>query len=60
MIRRHLAPGGSALLQLGTTEQADVLADEELHLADALTLSEVRQQERGVLVRIDRDAASAE
>lgn len=60
VIRRHLAPGGSALLQLGTTDQADALADEELHLADALTLSEVRQQERGVLVRIDRDAASAE
>ena len=51
--RRHLRPGGSLVLQLGTMEQADLLADrlwdQEIRVAD------VRHCERGVLVRLDVD-----
>lgn len=54
VIGRHLAAGGSALLQLGTTEQADELARGEMSAGGPLALVEVRQHERGVLVRIDR------
>ena len=46
----HLLPGGSALLQLGTAEQADI----ELALPDSLRLVEVRTFERGVVARFDR------
>ena len=54
VIAAHLAPGGSALLQLGTAEQAAALAGEG-PLADGdLVVKEVREHERGVLVRIDR------
>jgi methylase of polypeptide subunit release factors len=53
VIRRHLAPGGSAILQLGTEAQAERLGHEEV--ADAgLHLVEVRHHPRGVLARIDR------
>lgn len=46
----HLAPGGTALLQLGDNEQAGRLGEEMADLG--LGLAEVRQGERGVLVRI--------
>lgn len=49
---RHLVPGGSVVLQVGTREQVDRLATE----APAhLTLAEVRDGERGVLARLDRE-----
>lgn len=52
VIRRHLAPGGSALLQLGTSTQVDMLAAGGGSLL-GLDVVEVRQHERGVLVRLD-------
>ena len=51
----HLAPGGSAVLQLGTSAQADALRREPCFAA-GLVMAEVRQHVRGVLVRIDRPA----
>jgi release factor glutamine methyltransferase len=50
-IATHLAPGGSAVLQLGTREQAEALTPD---LA-GLQLVDVRQYDRGVLVRLDRE-----
>ena len=54
VIAAHLAPGGSAVLQLGTRAQADVLRGEPCFTDGGLVMAEVRQQERGVLVRLDR------
>jgi methylase of polypeptide subunit release factors len=54
VIAAHLAPGGSAVLQLGTHAQADVLRSEACFTDGRLVMTEVRQQERGVLVRLDR------
>ncbi len=54
VIDRHLAPGGSAVLQLGTTAQVDVLKAEPCLAEGRLTVVEVREEERGVLVRLDR------
>jgi methylase of polypeptide subunit release factors len=54
VIADHLAPRGSALLQLGTAEQAAALSTEQPLAGGDLVVSEVRQHERGVLVRIDR------
>ncbi len=49
---RHLLPGGSAVLQLGTREQATQVAG---GLADVgLVAGEVRTGERGVLLRLHR------
>lgn len=53
VITRHLAPGGSALLQLGTAAQAHALEGESMTPA-GLAIHEVRQHVRGVLARIDR------
>ncbi len=50
--RRHLSPGGTLLLQLGTVDQVDSLR--ERLRDDELAVSEVRWHERGVLVRADR------
>ncbi|GAA4709444.1 class I SAM-dependent methyltransferase [Nocardioides conyzicola] len=50
--RLHLSPGGSLVLQLGTLEQVDAVR--ERLRPDELSVTEVRQHERGVLVRIDR------
>jgi release factor glutamine methyltransferase len=50
--RRHLLPGGSMLLQLGTVVQVDALR--ERLRDDELAVTEVRWHERGVLVRADR------
>jgi release factor glutamine methyltransferase len=49
---RHLAPGGSAILQLGNTGQVDALIPEVKTLG--LAVVEVREYERGVLARLDR------
>ncbi len=54
VVDRHLAPGGSAVLQLGTTGQVDVLEAEPSVAEGRLAVVEVRQEERGVLARIDR------
>lgn len=55
VVARHLLPGGTALLQLGTTGQADEVRT-ALAGTDGLEVSEVRQFVRGVVVRIDRSA----
>lgn len=49
--RRHLRPGGTVLLQIGTLDQADALRAELAE--DELRLVEVRECERGVVVRLD-------
>ena len=54
VIAAHLAAGGSAVLQLGTQTQADVLRREPCFTGGALAMTEVREQERGVLARLDR------
>lgn len=52
VIAAHLAPGGSALLQLGSADQLDDLANA---LDCGLRVHEIRDyQEMGVLVRLDR------
>ncbi|MRJ75251.1 methyltransferase [Aeromicrobium sp. SMF47] len=55
VIDRHLQPGGSAIVQLGTVEQAEAIGE---HLTDALgsdiTLVETRRHDRGVLARLAR------
>ncbi|TGN62804.1 methyltransferase domain-containing protein [Nocardioides eburneiflavus] len=54
VIDAHLAPGGSAVLQVGTCEQVDVLRGEPCFAEGRFAVVEVRQEERGVLARIDR------
>ncbi|MDZ5663341.1 class I SAM-dependent methyltransferase [Nocardioides sp. S-58] len=54
VIDAHLAPGGSAVLQVGTTGQTDILRDEPCFAEGRLEMVEVRQEVRGVLARIDR------
>ena len=49
--RRHLLPGGSLVLQIGTLDQVERLRG-ELDGSD-LHVVEVRECERGVLVRLD-------
>lgn len=54
IVAGHLAPGGSAILQLGTRAQADTLREEQCFTDSTLVMAEVRQHVRGVLARIDR------
>jgi methylase of polypeptide subunit release factors len=54
VVDEHLAPGGSAVLQVGTRAQTDALLGEPCFTEGRLVLVEVRQQVRGVLARIDR------
>jgi release factor glutamine methyltransferase len=54
VVDAHLAPGGSAVLQLGTRAQTDALRQEPCFTEGRLAMVEVRQQVRGVLARIDR------
>lgn len=54
VIGTHLAEGGSAVLQLGTTAQADTLQAHPSFTEGGLRMSEVREHARGVLARIDR------
>lgn len=56
-IQDHLAPGGSAILQLGNAGQVAALVGEQPHSWEDLQLVETRLQVRGVLVRIDRRPA---
>lgn len=54
-LREHLAPGGVALLQLGTAAQAVAVA--EALRGSGLVAGEVREHgDRGVLLRLDRPA----
>ncbi|WP_028651708.1 RsmD family RNA methyltransferase [Nocardioides halotolerans] len=53
VIDRHLAIDGSALLQVGPLDQAQRIRDLVEHY-DELDVVEVRDYERGALVRIDR------
>lgn len=50
---RHLLPGGSALVQLGTRMQVARIED-DLTGGQVLVVREVRDGERGVLVRVER------
>ena len=54
VIAGHLLPGGSALLQVGTVAQAEVLRGELPAYDAGLAVSEVRELAGGVLVRLDR------
>ena len=54
VVAHHLAPGGSAILQLGTRAQADALGAEQCFADGTLVMAEVSQHVRGVLARIDR------
>lgn len=51
VIDRHLAPGGAALLQLGSPQQVS-----ELEVPQTLAVDEVRGFPRGALVRMRRPA----
>jgi release factor glutamine methyltransferase len=54
VIAGHLMPGGAALLQIGTLTQVEVVRDELPAYDAGLSLTEVRELEGGVLVRLDR------
>ncbi|WP_313818486.1 class I SAM-dependent methyltransferase [Citricoccus sp.] len=55
LMDRHLADGGSGLLQLGTTEQAETIAAEAAQRPEgSVTVVETRAFDRGVLVRLAR------
>jgi methylase of polypeptide subunit release factors len=59
VVARHLVPGGTAILQIGTSDQADVLEQHLRATRVALTRGETRVFERGVLVELVRDAAAS-
>ncbi len=55
VIDQHLAIGGSAIVQLGSTEQAELIDDYLVHgLGSALRVVETRAYERGVLIKLFR------
>lgn len=55
VIHDHLAEGGSALLQLGNTDQAEVIAAyAEQRSGGSVTVAETRVFDRGVVVRLSR------
>ncbi len=54
VIADHLLPGGSALMQIGTIAQAEVVRDELPTYDPGLVVTEVRELEGGVLLRLDR------
>jgi methylase of polypeptide subunit release factors len=56
VIGRHLAPGGAALLQLGSTQQVAAL-DREVQAA-RLAVSEIRTYDGGTVARLQRVQAS--
>jgi methylase of polypeptide subunit release factors len=59
VVAQHLVPGGTAILQIGTTDQADAL-ERHLHATGVgLTRGETRVFDRGVLVELVRDAAAS-
>ena len=54
VIDAHLSPRGSALVQLGTAEQARLLAADQSMTSGSIELGEIKQFDRGVVVRLDR------
>jgi release factor glutamine methyltransferase len=56
VIQDHLAPGGSAILQLGNADQVAALGREQTS-SEGLQFVETREHARGVLVQIDRRPA---
>jgi release factor glutamine methyltransferase len=56
VIADHLLPGGSALLQIGTTAQAEVVRTELPTYNPGLFVTEVRELEGGVVIRLDHQA----
>lgn len=58
VVQDHLKGGGSAIMQLGTSAQAAILTGEGVLAQGDLDVVEVREQERGVLVRITRRPAA--
>ena len=54
VIDRHLDTGGAAVLQLGDAGQADAVGQHLARTASTLRVVEVRQFDRGVLVRLER------
>ncbi|MFB9071488.1 methyltransferase [Citricoccus parietis] len=55
LMDRHLADGGSGLLQLGTTAQAETIAAEAARRPEgSVRVAETRVFDRGVLVRLAR------
>lgn len=54
VVADHLMPGGSAVLQVGTTGQAEVLRDELPAFAADLRMAEVRDLDGGVLLHLER------
>ncbi|KAA1374782.1 methyltransferase [Aeromicrobium fastidiosum] len=59
VIDRHLAPGGSAIVQIGTSEQAEALDQHLRESESGLRLVETRVHERGVLVALVRAGAAS-
>ena len=51
LIARHLEPGGAALLQLGTEEQAEALSDEIARVGLGI-VDQVAHLDRGVVLRL--------
>lgn len=58
VIDRHLAPGGTALMQLGAAAQAEALGRELTRDGTGLKVVDLRVYPRGVLARIVRPDAS--
>lgn len=54
LIDRHLAEGGSALLQLGNTTQVEAIADYASQLSGTLNVQETRSFDDGVIVHLAR------
>ncbi|MBE1538254.1 MULTISPECIES: methyltransferase [Micrococcus] len=54
VIDRHLTAGGAALLQLGDADQAERIAEHVRALPGGLSLTETRQYDGGVVVRLQR------
>ena len=54
VIDRHLAAGGSALLQLGDADQAERIAEHVRALPGELSMTETRRYDGGVVVRLQR------
>jgi release factor glutamine methyltransferase len=57
--REHLLPGGSLVLQVGTIAQAERVR-RRLVPGDGLVVTATSQEERGVLVRVDRRSGHLE
>ena len=59
VIDRHLAPGGTAIVQIGPGEQAELLDRHLRQSGSGLRLVETRVHDRGVLVALVRAGAAS-